>query len=213
MRVIECEHKGGAPSIPEPEMKNIVAELTAGRLIVYPTDTVYGLGCDPFDETAVKRAYMVKRRPFDMPMSIVVKDLQMMEELAVLDDSARKLVQKFMPGPLTLIVTKRPAVPDILTASIPEIGIRIPDHPVALRIIEEFGPIITTSANVHSHKSPRTCQDAIDDLGPTVSIYLDAGPAPIGRPSTIVQISEGEISLIRQGDITEEQIKAALDER
>lgn len=213
MKVIQCEHKGGTTSIPESEIKEIVSELTAGRLIVYPTDTVYGLGCDPFDETAVKRAYMVKRRPFDMPMSIVVKDLRMMEELALLDDSARILVEKFMPGPLTLIVTKKPAVPDILTASSTEIGVRIPDHPVALRIIEEFGPIITTSANVHSHKSPRTCQDAIEDLGPTVSIYIDAGPAPIGRPSTIVQISEGEISLIRQGDITEEEIRAVLDER
>ncbi len=189
-----------------------MAELSAGRLIVYPTDTVYGLGCDPFDETAVKRAYMVKRRPFDMPMSIVVKDLQMMEELAVLDDNARKLVRRFMPGPLTLILPKRPAVPDILTASSPEIGIRIPDHPVALRLIEEFGPLITTSANVHSHKSPRTCQDAIDDLGSSISIYLDAGPAPIGRPSTIVQFTEGEISMLRQGDVTEEEIKAALDE-
>ena len=119
MRVIECELREGTAFIPESELKNIVAELSAGRLIVYPTDTVYGLGCDPFDETAVKRAYMAKRRPFDMPMSIVVKDLQMMEELAVLDDRARKLVRKFMPGPLTLIVAKRPAVPDILTASSP----------------------------------------------------------------------------------------------
>lgn len=212
MRVIECEQRDGTAFIPESEIKNIVAELSAGRLIVYPTDTVYGLGCDPFDETAVKRAYMVKRRPFDMPMSIVVKDLQMMEELAVLDDRARKLVRKFMPGPLTLIVTKRPAVPDILTASSQEIGIRIPDHPVALRIIKEFGPIITTSANVHSHKNPRTCEDAMEDLGPSVSLYLDAGPAPIGRPSTIVQFSEGEINMIRQGDIDEDDIRAALDE-
>jgi len=198
--------------IPEERMEHIVTELVAGRLIVYPTETVYGLGCDPFDETAVKRAYMVKRRPFDMAMSVVVSDLAMMEELGVLDDRARKLVKKFMPGPLTIIVPKRPSVPDILTASTNEIGIRIPDHPVALELIKKFGPLVTTSANVHSHRSPLTCQDAIDDLGASISVYIDGGPAKIGKPSTIVHFDDGEMSIIRQGTITEEDIEAALNE-
>ncbi len=212
MEIIKCEEKGGVPRIPESKIKFIVSELAAGRLIVYPTETVYGLGCDPFDETAVKRVYMAKRRPFDMPMSIAVKDLQMMEELTILDDRARKLVRTFMPGPLTLIVTKRPSVPDILTASTTEIGIRIPDHPVALKLIEEFGPIVTTSANTHSHKNPISCQDAVDDLGPSVSVYLDSGISRLGKPSTIVQLNEGEMALIRPGAISTETIKAALNE-
>jgi L-threonylcarbamoyladenylate synthase len=212
MEIIKCEEKGGVPSIPESKIKFIVSELAAGRLVVYPTETVYGLGCDPFDETAVKRVYMAKRRPFDMPMSIAVKDLEMMEELTILDDRARMLVTKFMPGPLTLIVTKRPSVPDILTASTTEIGVRIPDHPVALRLIEEFGPIVTTSANTHSHKNPITCQDALDDLGPSVSVYLDSGRSKLGNPSTIVQLNEGEMALIRPGAISTETIKAALNE-
>jgi L-threonylcarbamoyladenylate synthase len=212
MEIIKCEEKGGVPSIPESKIKFIVSELAAGRLVVYPTETVYGLGCDPFDETAVKRVYMAKRRPFDMPMSIAVKDLEMMEELTILDDRARMLVKKFMPGPLTLIVTKRPAVPDILTASTTEIGVRIPDHPVALRLIEEFGPIVTTSANTHSHKNPITCQDALDDLGPSVSVYLDSGRSKLGNPSTIVQLNEGEMALIRPGAIPTETSKAALNE-
>ncbi|MBI0583550.1 MAG: threonylcarbamoyl-AMP synthase, partial [Methanomassiliicoccus sp.] len=168
MEIIKCEMRDGAPSIPESRLKQIVGELAAGRLIVYPTETVYGLGCDPFDETAVKRIYMAKRRPFDMAMSIMVKDLRMMEEVALLDDRARHLVKKFMPGPLTIIVTKRPAVPDILTASTNEIGLRIPDNPVAMKLIEEFGPLVTTSANVHSHKNPQTCLEAVEDLGPSV---------------------------------------------
>ncbi len=212
MEIIKCEEKGGVPRIPEAKVKQVVSELAAGRLIVYPTETVYGLGCDPFDETAVKRIYMAKRRPFDMPMSIAVKDLQMMEELTILDDRARRLVRAFMPGPITLIVTKRPTIPDILTASTNEIGIRIPDHPVALKLIEEFGPIVTTSANVHSHKNPVICQDAIDDLGPSVSIYLDSGPCRFKMPSTIVQLNEGEMALIRPGAISTETIEAALNE-
>jgi L-threonylcarbamoyladenylate synthase len=212
MEIIKCELKDGAPSIPESKVKHIVSELAAGRLVVYPTETVYGLGCDPFDETAVKRAYMAKRRPFDMAMSIMVKDLHMMEEVAYLDERARLLVRKFMPGPLTIIVTKRPSVPDILTASTNEIGMRIPDNPVALKLIEEFGPLVTTSANVHSHKNPMTCQEAIEDLGGSVSIYLDGGKTVFGKPSTIVQLNEREIYLIRQGALSPETIKAALDE-
>mgnify|MGYP000852384666 FL=1 len=212
MEIIRATEKDGVPTIPDSDRKRIVAELTAGRLIVYPTETVYGLGCDPFDETAVKRAYMVKRRPFDMAMSVVVNSLPMMEELGVLDDRARLLVKKFMPGPLTLIVAKRPSVPDILTSSTNEIGIRIPDHPLALSLIDEFGPLVTTSANVHSHKSPITCQDAIGDLGASVSVYIDAGPSKLGKPSTIVQLIDGEMTVIRHGTITEDDIEAALDE-
>lgn len=212
MEIVKCVEKDGVMTIPEDKMKLIVSELAAGRLIVYPTETVYGLGCDPFDETAVKRVYMVKRRPFDMAMSIAVKDIKMMEELTVLDDRARNLIRKFMPGPITLIVTKRPAVPDILTASTNEIGIRIPNDPVALSIIEEFGPIVSTSANIHSHGNPLTCQDAVNDLGASVSVYIDGGPAKFGRPSTIVQLNEGEMALIRPGAIPAETIEAALNE-
>lgn len=212
MEIIRAREEGGVLTIPDSDKKRILAELSAGRLIVYPTETVYGLGCDPFDETAVKRAYMAKRRPFDMAMSVVVSNLPMMEELGVLDDRARTLVKKFMPGPLTLIVAKRPSVPEILTASTNEIGIRIPDHPLALSLIDAFGPLVTTSANVHSHKSPITCQDAIDDLGETVSMYIDAGPSKLGRPSTIVQFIDGEMTIIRQGTITEQQIEAVLNE-
>lgn len=212
MEIIRCEVKDGVASIPESRLKQIVSELTAGRLIVYPTETVYGLGCDPFDETAVKRIYMAKRRPFDMAMSIMVKDLRMMEEVGVLDERARRLVKKFMPGPLTIIVPKRPNVPDILTASTNEIGLRIPDNPVAMKLIEEFGPLVTTSANVHSHGNPRTCQEAVNDLGASVSIYLDGGPTTYGTPSTIIQLTDQEIALIRPGGLSPETIRAALDE-
>ncbi|NLK26451.1 MAG: threonylcarbamoyl-AMP synthase [Euryarchaeota archaeon] len=212
MEIVTCTEEGGVPTIPASKMREIITELTAGRLIVYPTETVYGLGCDPFDETAVKRIYMAKRRPFDMPMSIAVRDVKMMEEIAYLDDRARTLIKRFMPGPLTLLVKKRSCVPDILTASTNEVGIRIPQHPVALELIGEFGPIVTTSANMHSHKSPVTCRDAVNDLGASVSIYIDGGPARLGTPSTIVQLTDDDPVIIRPGAIATETIEAALNE-
>ena len=212
MEIIKADIEDGDVRIPEKKLERIISELEAGRLIVYPTETVYGLGCDPFDETAVKRVYMAKRRPFDMPMSIAVKDLKMMEEITVLDERAKKLVKKFMPGPLTLIVTKGPSIPDILTASSNEIGIRIPEQPVALKLIETFGPIVSTSANIHSHKDNTTCQDAMKDLGSSVSIYVDGGPCKLGRPSTIIQVTDGQMNMIRQGTISPKEIEAALNE-
>jgi len=192
-------------------MGSVLGQLSSGRLIVYPTETVYGLGCDPFDETAVKRAYMAKRRPFDMPMTIAVKDLAMMEEYAVMDGRARRVAERFLPGPVTLILPRKGSVPDILTASSEEIGIRIPDDPVAMSIIDAFGPILATSANVHSHKNPLTCQDAIADLGQAASVYIDGGPTRYGRPSTIVQLLEGEAAFIRPGAVPRDAIEAALD--
>lgn len=212
MRKIVCENSSGSLSISKEDMDCVISELSAGRLIVYPTETVYGIGCDPFDETAVKRLFMAKRRPFDMAMSIIVQNVSMMKELAYVDDRAVKLIDEFMPGPLTLILPKKPVVPNILTSSSNEIGIRIPDSEIALSIVKEFGPIVSSSANVHSHKSPLTCQDAINDLGPSVSLYIDGGPSPIGKPSTIIQLTEDETILIRSGSIPKERIEAILNE-
>lgn len=212
MRTIVCENNEGKLSLNKEDMDSIVSELSAGRLIVYPTETVYGLGCDPFDETAVKRLFMAKRRPFDMAMSIIVQDVSMMEQLATVDERAIKLVKEFMPGPLTLILPKKAVVPNILTASTEEIGIRIPNNEIALAIVKEFGPIVSTSANVNSHKSSLTCEDAMKDLGPSVSLYIDGGPSPIGQPSTIIQLTETETILIRSGSLPKERVEAVLNE-
>ncbi|QLH75427.1 MAG: threonylcarbamoyl-AMP synthase [Methanomassiliicoccales archaeon] len=188
----------------------IISELRSGRLVVYPTDTLYGLGADPFDEMAVKRVFIAKKRPFDMPLTIAVSNVRMMAEIANLDDRARKLAEAFLPGPLTLLLHKKSIIPDIVTSSSSEVGIRIPDHPIALRIIEEFGPIIATSANLHSHPNPYDAQIALRDLGDSVSAYIDCGPTKYGKPSTIVQLMDGEVEVIRPGAIPIEKIEAVL---
>ncbi|MDD3398297.1 MAG: L-threonylcarbamoyladenylate synthase [Candidatus Methanomethylophilaceae archaeon] len=212
MRVIECSHDNQGSSINDAEIKSIVKELQQGELIVYPTETVYGIGADPFNENAVKKLYMAKKRPFDMPLSVAVSDVAMAERIAVLDDDARKLMDRFLPGPLTIIIKKRPEVPDITTAMSEKVGIRIPDHPLALRIIRDFGPLVATSANLHSHPDAVEYDSARRDLGSMVSTYLNCGPCPLGKPSTIVWMMNGEIEIVRQGAISKEAIEAVLNE-
>jgi L-threonylcarbamoyladenylate synthase len=211
MEIIKCKDaKCQECDFSDENMDHIVSELNSGKLVVYPTETLYGLGADPFNEAAVKRVFMAKKRPFDMPLTIAVSNIRMLEELAVLDERGRRLAEKLLPGPLTLLLRKKSIVPDIVSSASQEVGIRIPDHPIALMIIEEFGPIISTSANLHAHPNPYDVQLAIKDLGEAVSIYIDCGATKYGKPSTIVQLLEGDVEVIRPGAIPIEKIEAIL---
>lgn len=213
METIKCERLECANSdLPEFKMEEILEALRAGELVVYPTETVYGLGANALNEGAVKKVYMVKKRPFDMPLSVAVRDLNMLEQIAILDDRERKLVKKFMPGPLTLLVTKRPVIPDILTSASMEVGVRIPDQPFALRLIEQFGPLTSTSANIHSKPNPLSTTEVMQELGDAVRFYLDCGVPKLGKPSTIVQLNNGGLEVIRKGPISLEEIMAVLNE-
>jgi L-threonylcarbamoyladenylate synthase len=145
-----------------------------------------------------------------MPISIAVSDMQMMETVAVLDATSRKLVQNFMPGPITLVLKKKPRVPDLVTAATDEVGIRMPDHPLALKIIHRFGPITSTSANLHSHPDPVNLKNTVKEMGESVSVYLDCGSTKLGRHSTIIAVHDGEIEVVRQGVIPIKEIEAAL---
>lgn len=205
---LECVTK----DLPENKLEEVIEALKAGELVVYPTETVYGLGANALDEAAVKRVYMVKKRPFDMPLSVAVRDLAMLEEIAILDDRERRLVKRFMPGPLTLLVTKRPIIPDILTSASVEVGVRIPDHPFALRLIERFGPLTSTSANLHSRPNPVNATEVMQELGDSIRFYLDCGVPKLGKPSTIVQVNDGGIEVIRRGPVSIEEIEATLNE-
>ncbi|MDH7509351.1 MAG: L-threonylcarbamoyladenylate synthase [Methanomassiliicoccales archaeon] len=213
MELISCKKKNcPVCDLRESKIREIADGVKQGKLVIYPTETLYGLGANPFDESAIKKVYMVKRRPFDMPLSIAVRDVNMLEEFAVLDNKSRKLISKFTPGPITILLMKKGNIPDILTSATPEIGIRIPDHPLALRLIEQCGPIISTSANLHSRPDPTTAQMAIADIGNEVDYCFDCGPCRVGKPSTIVQVTDNGIEIIRQGAISREAIEAALNE-
>jgi L-threonylcarbamoyladenylate synthase len=212
MKVIKCPDKKNCKKcdLKEKELDEIIAALKAGELVVFPTDTLYGIGADPFNENSVKKVFIAKNRPFDMPLSIAVSNEKMMESVAVLNDPARKLIRKFFPGPLTIMLTKKPSIPDILTAGSNLVGIRIPDHPLAIRLIDRFGPITATSANLHSHPDPVEAGLPQKDLKGHIQICIDCGRTKYNAPSTIVDVSDGMVELIRKGVISQEQIQDAL---
>jgi L-threonylcarbamoyladenylate synthase len=134
----------------------------------------------------------------------------MMESVAVLNDNARKLIRKFMPGPITIMLTKKPSIPDILTSGSNQIGIRVPDHPFALRLTDRFGPITATSANTHSHPDPVDVATVLKDLKGAVPLCVDCGRTKYSQPSTIVDVSDGIVEVIRKGVISQEEIANAL---
>jgi len=213
MKVMKCPDRKSACKtcdLPENDRDEIIAALKAGELVIYPTDTLYGVGADPFNEGSVKKVFVAKGRPFDMPLSIAVSSEKMMESVAVLNDKARTGIRKFLPGPLTVMLTKKPSIPDILTSGSNQIGIRIPDHPLALRIIDKFGPVTSTSANLHSHPDPVEAAAAAKELKEHARICVDCGKTKYSGPSTIVDISEGEVEVIRKGVVSQEEIENAL---
>lgn len=215
MKVFKCANRKGLCKdcdLSEAEVDEIVAVLKEGELIIYPTDTLYGIGADPFNESSVKKVFLAKNRPFDMPLSIAVSNEKMIESVAVLNDNARKLVRMFLPGALTVLLTRKPTIPDILTSGSNLVGIRIPDHPLAIRVIDRFGPVTSTSANRHSHKDPIDAKIPTNDLKDTVKICIDCGKTTKAEPSTIVDVSDGTVEVIRKGAISQEEIENALRE-
>ncbi len=209
MRILKCNPKQiDAETLDA--ILHAAEDTAAGKLVVYPTETVYGIGADVFNQKAVKSLFMAKKRPFDMALSVAVADKKMMEEVAVLNENADKLIEAFLPGPLTIIIKKKKEVSDMVTSGSQKVGLRIPDNRVALELVKRTGPIISTSANLHSHPDAVEVGSAVKDLGDKVSTYLDAGPCTLGKPSTIVWLNSGEIEIVRQGAITREQIEEAL---
>ena len=210
MRVLKCDCSKGLNDNCIQAAMSAAEDIAAGNLIVYPTDTVYGIGADIYNEVAVKNLYLAKRRPFDMALSVAVADRKMMESVAILNETADKLIKAFLPGPLTIIIKKNPEVPDIVTAGSQKVGIRIPDHPIALEIARRSGPIVATSANIHFQPDAIDIGMATAALGNSVSTYIDAGHSPSGKPSTIIWIKDKEYEIIRQRPITDDMIKEVL---
>ena len=211
MKIIKCDYTHGFDVHCEEAVAAAAEDIADGKLIVYPTETVYGIGADIYNESAVKSLYVAKNRPFDMPLSVAVSDKAMLENVAVLNENADKLIKAFLPGPLTIIIKKQRDVPDIVTSSSQKVGIRIPDNRFALELIRKTGPIVATSANLHSHPDAVDIDSAIADFGDAVDTYIDAGPCTLGQPSTIVWLMDKEVEIVRQGAIPAEKIKEVLE--
>jgi len=192
------------------DLSKAITSLLNGKLIVYPTDTLYGLGADIFNEEAVKKVFKIKKRPFENPLPIAVSDFEMLNKIAIVDRNSATLIKKFLPGKLTLILTKKDIIPDVVTGGNKKVAVRIPDNKIALEIISHFGPVTATSANIHGTKTPGFINDIrMQFSSEDIAVYLDSGQLE-GQPSTIVDSSEEGISVIREGAIKKGEILDAI---
>lgn len=174
-------------------IERAVSVLMHDGLIVYPTDTIYGLGADAFSDEAIGKVYEAKKRDLAKPISIAVSDFEMLAAVSHTDPFTEEFIEKFLPGPVTIVVPARKMLPEILTGGTGMIGIRIPAHDLALRIIERFdAPITATSANLSGAKDPQTP----DECTVQRDLFVDGGRLP-GTPSTVVDLVKKEI--IRRG--------------
>jgi len=172
-----------------------------GGLVVYPTDTVYGLGCDPLNVKAVKRLFETKGER-KKPLPILASDVEHVEKIAHLSEIIRKIAASFWPGPLTLVVPKKPTLPNVVTCNLDSVGVRVPRHDIALQLIRlSNGLLVGTSANKTGEKPPQTAYEAAEQLGKEVNIILDGGPTALGTPSTVVDLTSEKPKILRKGPI------------
>ena len=185
--------------------------LRAGGLVALPTETVYGLGANALDGDAVARIFAAKKRPAWDPVIVHIAEKRMLDELVTeVPDAARKLIDAFWPGPLTLLLPRGSAIPDLVTAGRPLVGIRMPAHPVAFELIYQAGvPVAAPSANVFGHTSPTTAAHVLEDLDGRIDAVIDAGPTEHGLESTVLDPCRSPMVIYRPGAITAAQVRSA----
>ena len=180
-----------------------------GGIVLFPTETVYGIGTNGLDETAIKKLFKIKQRPLNKPISLLVNSIDMINKIAKdITEIEYSIIKEFFPGPLTIVLKKKDIVPNILTANNNTVGIRMPSNDIALKLIEYTGfPIATSSANISSQPSGTRLQDIIKDFDEKADYFIDGKISKTGFASTIIKVTDGIPNILRQGPITEEQIK------
>ncbi len=181
-------------------IKKAAEVVTGGGVIVYPTETVYGLGADALSEKSIKRVYEIKKRPFDQPISVAVSSYEMIEKIAKVN--SWDLIKKFLPGPVTVLLKKESIVPDILTAGLDLVGVRFPDNSVACHIIDLCGPITSTSANISGDEPPVR----FEEVNIKADFAVDGGDCDYCVSSTIVDLVNRKI--VRAGALCDKVILA-----
>ena len=194
------------------ELERAAALLRAGRLVAFPTETVYGLGANALDADAVQRIFEAKGRPLTSPLIVHVASVDQARELAaVWPREAEELARAFWPGPLTIVVPKKSYIPDLVTASLPSVGLRIPSHPLALRLLQVCGiPLAAPSANRFTGISPTTAEHVRAGLGDAVDMVLDGGPCDVGIESAVVSLAGSTPKILRPGQIGRDRIEAVI---
>ncbi|HOP65403.1 MAG TPA: L-threonylcarbamoyladenylate synthase [Spirochaetota bacterium] len=189
--------------------------IRKGGLVAFPTETVYGLGADAFNPSAVAGIFEAKQRPFFDPLIVHIADITDIERLTSgIDSRASRLIERFWPGPLTVVLPKKDTVPDIVTSGLDTVAVRMPRHETALSLIREAGtPIAAPSANRFSCLSPTTSRHVMEQLGNAVDMILDGGQCTVGIESTIIKITPAGIHLLRPGGIATEGIEECAGEK
>jgi L-threonylcarbamoyladenylate synthase len=195
------------------EIEKGVKILQMGGVIAFPTDTVYGLGADAFNSTAVERIYEIKNRPKHRQLPLLIADVEQMTSLAdSIPEIAWFLARRFWPGGLTLVLSKTDSLPAYLVPG-PTVAIRVPNHPVCLALIQHLGnPIIGTSANISGQPSALTAEEVEQQLGEKIDFVINGGKCPGGKESTIVDVTHKSPIILRQGIIPSHDIDKAYKE-
>ena len=200
-----------AASLSEGGLKQILTFLRSGGVIAFPTDTAYGLGADPFSETAVRTIFDIKGRPETKPVLLLVNSIAMAQSIADLSDKAIALAERFWPGPLTMVVPAHNTVPAIVTAGTGTIGLRWPNAAFATRLLDDFQrPITATSANRTGCPAAVTVAEVREQLEGSIELIVDGGTLPTRGGSTMVDLTETPARLLREGPIREAELSDVL---
>ena len=200
---------------PEPEAISLAVQaIRRGELVVFPTETVYGLAADALNEFAVRRVFEVKGRYRSLPLPVQVASIADLPKVASeVSETAAKLAEAFWPGPLTLVLPKNESLSALISAGADTVGVRIPDHPVALALLREVGtPIIATSANASGEPPAVEIESALRGLGESAAVVLDAGECRLGQASTVVDVSVSPPRIVRHGAISVAEILKVVEQ-
>lgn len=184
--------------------------LLSGGLVAFPTDTVYGVGSLVFHEQAIESIYIAKDRPIEKAIPVLIGDPTDLSKVAdEIPIFAMKLIARFWPGPLTVLVPKKATLPEAISAT-STVGVRVPDHDIARALLRLAGPMAVTSANISGQPSPTTAQQVYEQLEGRIPMIIDGGETPGGVPSTLVDCTGDEIQVLREGPISKEQLLKAI---
>ncbi len=184
--------------------------IKKGEVVAFPTETVYGLGADAWNPTAIKKIFATKGRPTDNPLIVHVSDKRQLSQFVqTIPEAVHNLTEAFWPGPLTIVLSKKPEVLDLITAGLQTVAMRMPDHPLALSFIEQTGPLVAPSANTSGKPSPTKAQHVLNDFGADFPV-IDGGPTKVGLESTVVDLTSEIPTILRPGKIGKKELEAVL---
>jgi len=194
------------------QIQNAVEVLRAGGLVAFPTETVYGLGADALNTKAVQKVFEAKGRPSDNPLIVHIASIDNAAQFAdTIPEKGKQLALRFWPGPLTLVLQKKYDVPDVVTAGLETVALRVPDHPVTLELLRQFkGGIVGPSANISGKPSPTSAEHVLHDLDGKIDIILDAGATTIGVESTVIDVTIDPPVILRIGGLSREDIEKEI---